>query len=230
MDIAEITSRQLAPSVGTQRDGSAISAASSTSKFRYAAMPFGLTNASPAHNTPSAIYDAIYFDSEAAAKSITFGSFDFTPHSSTSSLVFKSLHEGLDLAFGDLHFYVSNLGVLRLPNKTHPVLENSTSLSDAVTISSTSSVGSSDKAGLEPAPIYCSDCDAHHATPENDDLMEQADSGSLSDLDNFDQNSRSARFFCALIDPVTNQEETEARRLEREATEKANADALAAKT
>ena len=112
MDIAEIESRQLAPSVGTLRVGSAISAASSTSKFRYAAMPFGLTNASSARDTPSAIYDAIYFDSKAAARSITFGSFDFTPHSSMSSLVFKSLCGGLDLAFGDLDFYISDLGVL----------------------------------------------------------------------------------------------------------------------
>ena len=94
-DIAEIESRQLAPSVGTQRVGSAISAASSTSKFRYAAMPFGLTNASSARSTPSAIYDAIYLDSEAAARSITFGSFDFTPYSSMSKLVFKSLDTGI---------------------------------------------------------------------------------------------------------------------------------------
>ena len=230
MDIAEITSRQLAPSVGTQRVESAISAVSSTSKFRYAAMPFGLTNASSAHDTPPAIYDAIYFDSEAAAKSITFGSFDFTPHSSMSSLVFKSLRGGMDLVFGDLQFYVSNLGVLCLPNKAHPALEDSTSPSDAVTISSTSSVGSSDEAGLEPIPIYCSDCDAYHVALKSSDLMEHDDAGFLGDLDNFDRNPRSSQFFCALIDPVTNQEETEARRLEREATEKANADALAAKT
>ena len=126
MGIAETESRQLALSVGTLRVGSAIPAASSTTKFRYTEMPFGLINSSSTRNTSSAIYDAIYFDSEAAAKSITFGSFDFMPHSSMSSLVFKSLRGGLDLAFGDLHFYVSNLDVLCLPNKAHPALEDST--------------------------------------------------------------------------------------------------------
>ena len=50
-------------------------------------MPFRLTNASSTRDTSSAIYDAIYFDSEAAARSITFGSFDFMPHSSMLSLV-----------------------------------------------------------------------------------------------------------------------------------------------
>ena len=129
MDIVEITPRQLAPSVGTQRVGSTIPAASSTVKFRYAEMPFGLTNSSTrgssstsSHNSSATEFDAIYFDSEAAARSITFGSFDFTPHSSMSKLVFKSLDAGLDLAFSDLHFYINNLGTLRLPKKTHPAL------------------------------------------------------------------------------------------------------------
>ena len=72
MAIAEVTPRQLAPSVGTLHVGSAIPAASSSSTLDSAT-----------------IYDAIYFDSEAAAKSITFGSFDFTPHSPMSNLVFK---------------------------------------------------------------------------------------------------------------------------------------------
>ena len=130
MDIAEITSRQLAPSVGTLRVGFAISAASSTSKFRYTAMPFGLTNASSARDTSSAIYDAIYFDSKAVAKSITFGSFDFTPHSSMSKLVSKSLDIRLDRAFGDLHFYVNNLGTLRLPRKMYLALVGAILLPD----------------------------------------------------------------------------------------------------
>ena len=233
MDIVEITPRQLAPSVGTQRVGSTIPAASSTVKFRYAEMPFGLANSSSTrdssststHDSPSAEFDAIYFDSEAAARSITFGSFDFTPHSSMSSLVFKSLHGGLDLAFGDLHFYVSNLGVLRLPNKAHPALEDSTPLSADVTISSTSSVGSSDEAKLEPTPFYCSDCDAYHVAAESGDAVEHDDAGFFS---NFDRNPRPARFFCAAIDPITGQEETEARRQERETTERANVEALAA--
>ena len=35
------------------------------------------------------------------------------------------------------------------------------------------------------------------------DLPEHDDTGFLNDLDNFDRNPRSARFFCALVDPVT---------------------------
>ena len=81
----------MAPSVGTLRVGSTIPAASSTTKFRYAEMPFGLINPSSTRDSPSVDFDTIYFDSEAAANSITFGSFDFTPHSSMSKLVFKSL-------------------------------------------------------------------------------------------------------------------------------------------
>ena len=42
MGIAEIESRQLAPSVGRACDGSTVPAASSTTKFRYVEMPFGL--------------------------------------------------------------------------------------------------------------------------------------------------------------------------------------------
>ena len=133
MDIAEVTPRQLAPSVGTLHVGSAIPAAPSSSTLDEATT-----------------YDAIYFDSEAAAKSITFGSFDFTPHSPMLNLVFKSLRGSLDLAFGDLHFYINNLGVLRLPNQTHPAATDSTTPPAAITVSSTSSVGSSD--GPEPAP------------------------------------------------------------------------------
>ena len=98
MDV-KITPRQLAPSVGTQRVGSTIPAASSTIKFRYAEMPFGLVNSSstrdssPKRHSSSADFDSIYFDSEAATNSITFGSFDFTPHSSMSKIGRASCRE-----------------------------------------------------------------------------------------------------------------------------------------
>ena len=59
MDIAEIESRQLAPSVGTLRVGSAIPAASSTTKFRYTEMPFGLINPSSTIDSPSTVYDVL---------------------------------------------------------------------------------------------------------------------------------------------------------------------------
>ena len=157
MDIVEITPRQLAPSVGTQRVGSTIPAASSTIKFRYAEMPFGLINSSSTRDSSSTDFDTIYFDSEAAANSITFGSFDFTPHSSMSKLVFKSLDARLDLAFGDLHFYVNNLGTLRLLKKTHPALVGAILMPIEEEVSSTSSVGSSSSVELDP--VYCSDCD-----------------------------------------------------------------------
>ena len=233
MDIVEITPRQLAPSVGTQRVGSTIPAASSTTKFRYAEMPFGLTNSSStrgssstsSHNSSATEFNAIYFDSEAATRSITFGSFDFTPHSSMSKLVFKSLDAGLDLAFGDLHFYVNNLGTLRLSKKTHPALVGAILTPIEEEVSSTSSIGSSSSTELDP--VYCSDCDTYHAVAE--DHIEHIDTGLFSDLENFDRNPRLARVHCALIDPLTNMEETEERRLQREAIEQANAEALAAR-
>ena len=202
MDIVEITPRQLAPSVGTLRVGSMIPAASSTIKFRYAEMPFGLINSSstrnssPTRDSSSTDFDSIYFDSEAAANSITFGSFDFTPHSSMSKLVVKFLDTGLDLAFGDLHFYVNNLGTLRLPKKTHPTLVGAILTPIEEEVSSTSSVGSSSSTELDP--IYCSDCDTYHAVAE--DHIENIDTGLFSDLDNFDRNPRSAHIQCALID------------------------------
>ena len=225
MDIVEITPRQLAPSVGTQRVGSTIPAASSTVKFRYTEMPFGLANSSSTHDSPSAEFDAIYFDSEAAARSITFGSFDFTPHSSMSKLVFKSLNTGLDLAFGDLHFYVNNLGTLRLPRKTHPALVGAILTPIEEEVSSTSSVGSSDSAELDP--VYYSGSDTYHTLAE--DHIEHIDIGLFSDLENFDRNPRLALIQCALCDPLTNMEETEESQLQREAIEQANAEALAAR-
>ena len=78
-----------------------------------------------------------------------------------SKLVFKSLDTGLDLAFGDLHFYVNNLGTLRLPRKTHPALVGAILTPIEEEISSTSSVCSSSSTELDP--VYCSDCDTYHA-------------------------------------------------------------------
>ena len=203
MDIAEVTPRQLAPSVGILHVGSAISAASSSSTF-----------------DEETIYDAIYFDPETAAKSITFGSFDFTPHSPTSNLVFKSLRGSLDLAFGDLHFYVNNLGVLRLPNQIHPASTDSTAPPAAITISSTSSVGSSDEPEPTPTSIYCSDCDAHHAVTESGVIFEHDNDSFFNDIDSFDRNPRPTHLLCAAIDPLTGAEETDERRTERENIEK----------
>ena len=146
-----------------------------------------------------------------------------------SNLVFKSLRGSLDLAFGDLHFYVNNLGVLRLPNQIHPTATDSTKPPATITISSTSSVGSSDEPESASTSIYCSDCDAHHAITESGVIFEHDSNNFFNDIDNFDRNPRPTHLLCAAIDPLTGAEETDERRTERENIEKANADALRAR-
>ena len=77
--------------------------------------------------------------------------------------------------------------------------------------------------------MYYFDCDAHHTLAESGDIFEHDSTSFFNDFNNSDRNPRPAHSLCALIDPLTNQEDTEERRLECEATERANAEALAAK-
>ena len=134
MDIAVVTPRQLAPSVGNLCAGVTASAAPT-----------------------SAIYD-----SPAAGEPICFGSLDFTPHSPASRPAFSSLHEGMDLAFGAFHFHVNTVGALRLPEQIRSAPAEPTSPSAVLAPSSPSSVGSSGEPDFTPTTIFCVDCDAHH--------------------------------------------------------------------
>ena len=72
---------------------------------------------------------------------IFFGSLEFTPHTPAQRLVFGSFHEGLDLAFGSMHFHINTVGTVRLPDA---IYADPTEL----TASSSTSVTAN-----EPAPV-----------------------------------------------------------------------------
>jgi hypothetical protein len=74
---------------------------------------------------------------------ISFGTIDFQPHPSNSTLIFESMDQDMDLTIRSLNFRVGSLGSIRLsdPAKPDPLA------SEAKTIAiSESSVGSSSEA------------------------------------------------------------------------------------
>ena len=92
MDIAVVTPRQLALSVGTLRAGVTAPAAPASAVYDQ-----------PASAAPtSAVYDP-----PASGEPIYFGSLEFTPHPPALRPAFDSLYEGTDLVIGNLRFHVN---------------------------------------------------------------------------------------------------------------------------
>ena len=78
------------------------------------------------------------------------------PHSPVSSPVFNTLHEGIDLAFGDYRFHANMEGMLHFPNS--PTMAKTRSAS--TTSSSSSDSDSSDSS------IYREEVDFHSIKSE----------------------------------------------------------------
>jgi hypothetical protein len=105
---------------------------------------------------------------------ISFGTIDFQPHPSNSTLIFKSMDQDMDLMIGSLNFRVRPLGSIRLSDLAKPY----PSASEAKTIAMTkSSVGSSSEANspvnLATAEIIGEKIAELDETMENLDLEDQ---------------------------------------------------------
>src|ERR1041385_2147208 len=87
MGFAEVDPRQLAPSVGTQQVGTAISAASSPTAIKAA--------------TPTTL-----IDSTTRTDSDLFGSLGFVAHLPACRLAFADLRNGVNLTFGAYQIYI----------------------------------------------------------------------------------------------------------------------------
>jgi hypothetical protein len=108
-------------------------------------------------------------DSPVSVELIYFGSLKFTPHSTAWRLAFNSLHEQMDLTFGDLSFHINLVGTLRPPDPIHSAPAESTLPSTIVVLSLPSSIGSSSNPKLTPTSISYVDCNAYHVDGGSND-------------------------------------------------------------
>ena len=84
------------------------------------------------------------------------------PHSPVSSPVFNTLHEGIDLAFGDFCFHANREGMLRFPNSPTTAKTRSAS----TTSSSSSDSDSDSDSKTSDSSIYREEDDFHSIESE----------------------------------------------------------------
>jgi hypothetical protein len=122
-------------------------------------------------------------NSPAFGEHICFGSFNFVTQLPASRSAYSSIHERMNLAFGDLHFHVNTMGVLRLVDLIRSVPTESTPSSIAVAPPSPSSVGSFSDPESTPASTYYVECDAYHAMGPNDPIKDHQSCNNIEFID-----------------------------------------------